>query len=127
MTSFKLVSSLLTTSKRSLTSFSCLNTVKTSTILPSFTSISFTNNINDINYHSKRFKRFPPKKLLYPKLKKRYKHPEQKQEFEFSRETLESLSHGQDRVTAIRVSDFDNKHKHFKYPQRRYRKLKKKK
>jgi len=58
--------------------------------------------------------------LFHPKYKKVYKHPRLKKEFEFTEDTLRSLSHGEDNMVKVRVADYPqlNKHKYTVYPNR---------
>ena len=72
----------------------------------------------ELHYEQSRHFRFVPKKLFFPTIKKKYKHPEQKKEHEFSEDTLHSLSHGEDWVVKIRTSEFSKKHKYRSHPER---------
>ena len=60
------------------------------------------------------------KMLFHPKYKKVYIHPRKKKEFQFTEDTLRSLSHGEDNMVKVRVADYPqlNKHKYTVYPNR---------
>ena len=80
------------------------------TPLPSLITLQSRTKV--FNLHSKM--------LFHPKYKKVYIHPRKKKEFQFTEDTLRSLSHGEDNMVKVRVADYPqlNKHKYTVYPNR---------
>ena len=75
----------------------------------------------------RNFARWRPKRLLQPRFKRAFIAPHTKKEHQFSLDTLETLSHGEDWVTKIRTTNFGKKLKIAKLPKNSQENSKKKK